>query len=276
MSDNKEIDNLKNIIQQQEKLASIGQMAAGIMHEIKNPLNFINNFTKLSLELTTELTDLILELRSENKELASDFEDVINMLKTNLQKVSEHGQRAQRIVQGMLAQANTKTANIIPVDINLMLEDYTKLAYQSVRAEDIKFNSDIQFSFDKTMLEENINLQTLSRVILNIVNNACFAVNEKKKISDEKYKPLITIVSLNNKDFFQIKIKDNGIGIPEEVKNKIFEPFFSTKPVGQGTGLGLSMSYETVVVEHKGKIEVNTRKMEFTEFVLTIPKNLNK
>lgn len=269
-----EVDSLKQIIQQQEKLSSIGQMTAGIMHEIKNPLNFVNNFTNLSLDLMSEFSDCIEDLKSGKKDVTDDLDEIKNMLEENLKKISEHGQRAQRIVQGMLAQANSKTASFIPTNINLMVEDYTKLAYHGVRGEDVTFNCDLQYNLDKNILNENINVQTLSRVVLNIVNNACFAVNEKKKISDDKYAPVISISTVNYTDNFQIIIKDNGIGIPDEIVKKIFEPFFSTKPVGKGTGLGLSMSYEIVINEHKGKLDVNTKKMEFTEFIITIPKNL--
>jgi len=269
-----EIENLKKIIQQQEKLASIGQMTAGILHEIKNPLNFVNNFANLSLDLATELDDVIIQLKTESPDSATDLIEIKKMLVDNLKKISEHGQRAQRIVQGILFQANTKTASFSPVDINLMVEDYTKLAYHGVRGEDVSFNCDIKYFLDSTLKLENANLQTISRVVLNIGNNACFAVNEKKKNSGDEYLPVISVETINKSDTFQIRIKDNGLGIPDNIVKKIFEPFFSTKPVGKGTGLGLSMSYDIVVNEHKGKLEVNSEKMVYTEFVITIPKNL--
>lgn len=274
MKDNNEIEKFKKIISQQEKLASIGQMTAGILHEIKNPLNFINNFTLLSIDLITELSEVIEDIKEKDEDLAIDIEEIKDMLESNLKKVSEHGQRAQRIVQGMLMQANKKAANFMLIDINLMLDDYTKLAYQSVRGEDVNFNCDLRFDFDKNIEKQNVNIQTLGRVVLNIVNNACFAVNQKKINEGDDFKPVISVKSVNEEECFKILIRDNGIGIPEDVKKKIFEPFFSTKPVGFGTGLGLSMSYDIVVNEHKGKIEVHTEKNKFTEFILSIPKNL--
>jgi len=274
----KTLDNLKdtqNQLIQQEKLASLGQLTAGIAHEIQNPLNFVNNFSQLSADLADELRDIIQDEKDHlTEDSMADMEEIIGMIESNVKKINEHGQRASRIVKGMLQHSRGKSGDFQLTDLNRMIEEYINLAFHGVRAENKEFNTAIKFDFDPTVGEVNIVPQDLSRVILNIMNNGCYAVNEKKMKLKESFSPEISVKSERKDKYVVISIKDNGTGMPEHVKEKIFQPFFTTKPTGKGTGLGLSMSYDIVTTMHKGKFEVNSKDGEYTEFIIQIPVNL--
>lgn len=272
------LNNLKDTQQQlvqSEKLASLGQLTAGIAHEIQNPLNFVNNFSSLSKDLIEELNEEI----EKAKDLFSedDYEnilDITNTLNDNISKINEHGKRAESIVKGMLMHSRGKSGEFQPTDINAMVKEYVNLAYHGMRAQNHEFNTSFETDYDESIGKINIVPQDLSRVILNIVNNSCYAVNEKSLKQKEGYSPRIEIRTKKFEDNFQIRIKDNGTGIPQNVIDKIFQPFFTTKPTGKGTGLGLSMSYDIVTQIHRGKLEVNSVQGESTEFIITIPLNL--
>lgn len=269
-----EIANLKELLFAQERQATIGLLTAGILHEIKNPLNFVNNFSKLSADLIIELKEIIDKNKNTfNNDLILDFEDIMKAMESNNAKVLEHGQRAQRIVLGMLSQSNSRLAEPIPVDLNVLVDDYTKLAYHGVRGEDNTFNATLLYDFDKTIDKIKAYPQELSRVILNLVNNSCYAVNEKKKNSDTNYSPEIKVSTKKTGQGFEIKIYDNGTGIPESVKQKLFTPFVTSKPSGKGTGLGLSICKDIIENLHQGKILLNTETGQFTEFTLFLPDN---
>ncbi len=268
-----EVEQLKNIIIEQERLANLGRLSSSILHEIRNPLNFVNNFARLSVELISELSEIINKADSEKNVENEDVKAIIEDLRNNILKINENGERANRIITSMLAQANSEKAALTMTNINILLEDCTKLAYHAARSSDTNFNAEIQFILDKNILPLNINAVNINRVIINIVSNSCFALLEKIQM-DKNFKPVIKITTTDYSEHIEIKIYDNGIGIPEEIKKKIFEPFFTTKPVGKGTGLGLSMSLEIIKTEHQGEIVVSTEKNFFTEFIIKLPKNL--
>jgi len=271
----KTLDDLKQTqtkLIQSEKLASLGQLTAGIAHEIQNPLNFVNNFSALSLELTTELREIIEETREKlDEDTGEDIEDVLGMIEGNVVKINEHGKRAERIVKGMLQHSRGKSGEFIETDINQLVEEYVNLAYHGKRAENKEFNATFTKKLDPEVGKIHVVPQDMSRVILNIVNNACYAVLEKSQKMKEGYKPEITISTKRINEKIEIRIRDNGTGMPEKVIAKIYEPFFTTKPTGQGTGLGLSMTYDIVTQIHGGTLEVNSKEGEFTEFKISIP-----
>lgn len=269
------LQNLKDTqdqLVQSEKLASLGALTAGIAHEIQNPLNFVNNFSALSSDLADELTDFLNEIKAQiSDEKYADVEEVIGMIKGNVKKINEHGKRAESIVKGMLQHSRGKTGEFEQIEINNMVSEYVNLAYHGMRAKDKSFNTSIKTQLDPEVGKASIVPQDLSRVILNIVNNACYALDERAKKHLPGFSPEVLISTKKVNDKIEIRIRDNGTGIPDHVKEKIFNPFFTTKPTGKGTGLGLSMSYDIVTQIHKGKLEVNSKEGEFTEFVITIP-----
>ncbi len=258
----------------QEKLASLGALTAGIAHEIKNPLNFVNNFATLSVDLVEELHS---DLDKQKAKLKSDeFEniaDILENIKLNMTKISEHGKRADGIVRGMLQHSRGDSGEMQLSDIHAMLTEDINLAFHGMRGQDPTFNVTIEKNFDESIGKIKVNPQALSRVFLNIINNGLFAVIEKIKKSPKNYSPNLTVRTTNVDDKIEVKIRDNGTGIPQKIIDKIFEPFFTTKPTGQGTGLGLSISYDIVVQMHKGELKVDTQEGEFTEFVIVLPKN---
>jgi len=259
---------------QSEKMASLGQLTAGIAHEIKNPLNFINNFSDLTAELATELKEEFDKLS--DKILPDDREylqGITDDISSNAQKISEHGRRADRIIKGMLLHSRGRAGDKHPSDINAMLAEAFNLGYHSMRAQDKNFNIKIETNYDTTTGMINVVPQDISRVFLNIINNACYSTHEKKKKLKDSYNPVLQISTVNSDNNVIIRIKDNGPGIPQEILDKIFDPFFTTKPAGQGTGLGLSLSFDIVVSEHQGKLNVNTKEDEYAEFIITLPKN---
>jgi signal transduction histidine kinase/ligand-binding sensor domain-containing protein len=270
---NREIIKTQEQLIMQEKLASLGALTAGIAHEIKNPLNFVNNFAELSVDLMKELREDIAgqEDRLDPKTLA-DIQDILNDLEHNAGKINEHGKRADSIVRGMLMHSRGKTGERMQVDINVLLDEYVNLAYHGLRAQDSNFNIGIETAYDKSIGQIEAVPQDLSRVFLNIVNNACYAANEKKREAGSGFSPKLSVRTKNLGDKVEIGIRDNGKGIPPEIRDKIFEPFFTTKPTGKGTGLGLSLSYDIVVKQHHGEIKVDSKAGEFTEFIIQLPK----
>ncbi len=261
----------------QEKLASLGALTAGIAHEIKNPLNFVNNFAALAVELTDELQD---ELQRHREVLPADTHDYLGELladlRQNASKIREHGQRADSIVRSMLLHSRGEGGQWQPTDLNALLAEYISLAYHGMRAQDAAFNLTIETDYDASLGLVNVVPQDLSRVFLNLLNNACQAIHEKQLAVGETYVPVLTVrtraLLTDSGAQVEIRVRDNGPGIPPDVREKIFHPFFTTKPPGKGTGLGLSISYEIVVQEHNGTLSVASQPGEFTEFIITLPR----
>ncbi len=249
---------------QSEKMASLGELTAGIAHEIQNPLNFINNFSDVNTELIEELKT---EMQAGNNETAIAIADDIT---SNEQKINHHGKRADAIVKGMLQHSRRRSGTKEPTDINALADEYLRLAYHGLRAKDKSFNATMKTDFDAGIGNIHIIPQDIGRVILNLINNAFYAVAEKTKQQTEGYEPTVSISTKKIDGKVEIIVKDNGNGIPQKVVDKIFQPFFTTKPTGQGTGLGLSLSYD-IVKAHGGEIKVESREGEGTEFIIMIP-----
>jgi C4-dicarboxylate-specific signal transduction histidine kinase len=250
-----------------EKMASLGELTAGIAHEIQNPLNFVNNFSEVSVELVTEMKD---ELAKGNKQEAIL---ISNDLDENLQKISEHGKRAASIVKGMLQHSRKSTDKKEPTDINALVDEYVRLSYHGIRSKDKSFNAMINTNFDKTAGIVNVIPQDLGRVLLNLLNNAFYSVNEKKNNLNGTFQPIVSVSTKNTGKGVELSVKDNGTGIPEKVLSKIYQPFFTTKPTGQGTGLGLSLSYDIITKGHGGEMKVNSTEGEYAEFIISLPKS---
>jgi two-component system, NtrC family, sensor kinase len=291
-----ELTNQKNELQQaltelrttqtqlihSEKMASLGELTAGIAHEIQNPLNFVNNFSEVNSELIDEMKN---ELNAGNHKEAISIAESI---KENQQKITHHGKRADSIVKGMLQHSRKSSGHKELTDINALADEYLRLSYHGLRAKDKSFNTTMHTDFDKNLEKINIIPQDIGRVLLNLFNNAFYAVNEKKNhpptpsggeknAGQNGYQPTVTVSTRLLKPWpnggglgVEIKVKDNGNGIPQEVMDKIFQPFFTTKPTGQGTGLGLSLSYD-IIKAHGGGIKIETKEGEFSEFVITLP-----
>jgi GAF domain-containing protein len=257
---------------QTEKLASLGQLTAGIAHEIKNPLNFVNNFSALSAELTDELNDLLKSATLTDK-IREEVEDLTRLLKENLDKVVQHGKRADAIVKNMLLHSRQGSGEHRPVDVNALVEESLNLAYHGARAEKPGFNITLKRSLDPNAGEIDVFPQEITRVLLNLISNGFYAATKRKGQADsDGYEPTLAAATKNLGDSVEIRIRDSGTGIPPEVKEKMFNPFFTTKPAGEGTGLGLSLSYDIVVKQHGGSIDVDTRPGEFTEFKVILPR----
>ncbi|MCA0151638.1 ATP-binding protein [Winogradskyella vincentii] len=250
---------------QAEKMASLGELTAGIAHEIQNPLNFVNNFSDVSKELLEEMQEEI--ENGDLEEAKAIMDDVVQ----NLDKINHHGQRADSIVKGMLQHSRASGDKKEPTDINALAEEYLRLAYHGLRAKDQSFNAELVTDFDDSMQNINIIPQDVGRVILNLLTNAFYVVNEKKKTGIEGYKPTVSISTKRIKDFVEISVEDNGNGMPESVKEKIFQPFFTTKPTGEGTGLGLSLSYDIITKGHGGKLMVKSDQGKGTIFKIELP-----
>ena len=270
---NTELVDAQAQLVQSEKLASLGQLTAGIAHEIKNPLNFVNNFAELTVELADELTDDLVQLTAGISDKDREYlRSMLSDIGSNAKKINEHGKRADSIVKGMLLHSRGKAGEMQPTDVNALLAEYVNLGYHGMRANDNSFNLKIEASYDDSIGKMNVVPQDLSRVFLNLINNACYSTHEKKKELMEGYFPVLSITTRNMGDKTEFRIRDNGKGIPREIIEKIFNPFFTTKPAGQGTGLGLSLSYDIVVNTHHGQIEVDSVVGEYAEFVILIPK----
>ena len=251
---------------QSEKMASLGELTAGIAHEIQNPLNFVTNFSEVSNEL---LDEMIEEL---NKGDIEEAKAISADIKQNLEKINHHGKRADAIVKGMLQHSRSGSAVKEPTDINKLADEYLRLAYHGLRAKDKSFNATMKTEFDETIGNITIFPQDIGRVILNLITNAFYATNEKQKSGIENYEPTVTVSTKKVEDKVEIKVSDNGNGIPQKVLDKIFQPFFTTKPTGQGTGLGLSLSYD-IVKAHGGELKVETKENEGSKFIISIPTN---
>jgi signal transduction histidine kinase len=257
---------------QTEKLASLGQLTAGIAHEIKNPLNFINNFSAVSVELIDELQDALAGANLDNK-LRAEIGEIAGMLQGNLDKVVQHGNRADSIVKNMLLHSRQGAGEHRPVDINALVDESLNLAYHGARAEKQGFNITLERSFDPTAGEVDLFPQEITRVLLNLISNGFYAATKRKSaVNGGDYEPKLAAATKNLGDKVEIRIRDNGAGIPPEVKERMFNPFFTTKPAGEGTGLGLSISHDIIVKQHGGSIEVDTRPGEFTEFRIVLPR----
>jgi len=269
---NEEIIRTQDQLVTQQKLASLGALTAGIAHEIKNPLNFVNNFAELSSELIEELSEAVESERkiiSEEKFL--EIEELIQTLKDNTKKINNHGSRADSIVKGMLLHSRGSSGEKMPTNLNNLLDQYVNLAYHGLRAQDKEFNITIEKDYDETIEKINVVPQDISRVFLNIINNACYAANEKKQESGNDYIPILKVSTKNLQNKVEIRIRDNGNGIPADIIDKIFQPFFTTKPTGEGTGLGLSLSYDIVTKMHGGELKVETKINKGSEFIIQLP-----
>ncbi len=253
---------------QSEKLASLGELTAGIAHEIQNPLNFVNNFSELSVDLVKDLKD---ELKRPEKD-DTYIDELFVDLSQNQEKINHHGKRASSIVKGMLEHSRASTGVRELTDINKLADEYLRLSYHGMRAKDNSFNADFSTDFDENLPKIEVIPQDIGRVLLNLINNAFYAVNEKKKENTEGvlYKPTVTVSTQQIDNQIIIKVKDNGTGMPESVRAKVFQPFFTTKPTGQGTGLGLSLAYDIVTKGHGGILEVVSTEGVGTEFKVTL------
>ena len=268
------LDNLRTTqdrLVQTQKLASLGQLTAGIAHEIKNPLNFVNNFSGVSAELVDELREAMKDLNS-NEKGRSDITELMDTLRSNLDKVVQHGKRADAIVKNMLLHSHQGSGEHRPVAINTIVEESLKLAYHGARAEKQNFNIMVEQSLDPLAGEVDVFPQEITRVLINLISNGVYATREKVLPDGETYRPTLTASTKNLGDRVEVRIRDNGAGISPEVKDKMFNPFFTTKPAGEGTGLGLSISHDIVVKQHGGSIEVDTQPGEFTEIIVTLPR----
>jgi len=250
---------------QSEKMASLGELTAGIAHEIQNPLNFVNNFSEVSKELLDEMQTEM------DKGNAADAIQIVADIKLNLEKIIHHGKRADSIVKGMLLHSRVSSGQKEPTDINALADEYLRLAYHGLRAKDKSFNASFETDFDETIGKINLIPQDIGRVILNLLNNAFYAVTEKKKQSGNEYIPTVSLTTRKSGTEVEIRIADNGNGIPQKIIDKIFQPFFTTKPAGQGTGLGLSICYEIVTQLHGGQLKVETKKGEGSAFIIHLP-----
>jgi signal transduction histidine kinase len=256
---------------QTEKLASLGQLTAGIAHEIKNPLNFVNNFSALSAELIDELNE-VLEPAALDAKTREEIDELSHMLKGNLEKVVQHGKRADSIVKNMLLHSRQGAGEHRPADINAIIEESLNLAYHGARAERSGFNITLERDLDPAAGMIDLYPQEITRVLLNLISNGFYAATQRKEAGGEAFEPTLSATTKNLGNAVEIRIRDNGTGIPLEVREKMFNPFFTTKPAGEGTGLGLSMSHDIVVKQHGGKIDVDTMPGAFTEFIITLPR----
>ncbi len=252
---------------QSEKMASLGELTAGIAHEIQNPLNFVNNFSEVNKELLIELKD---EIKKGNLD---EVNAIANDVISNEEKINHHGKRADAIVKGMLQHSRSSSGVKESTNINALADEYLRLAYHGLRAKDKSFNATMKTDYDKSIGNINIIPQDMGRVILNLITNAFYAVTEKKKTSQgaAPYEPTVTVSTKKTGDKVYIRVQDNGNGVPQKVIDKIFQPFFTTKPTGEGTGLGLSMSYDIVTKAHSGELKVETKDGEGAAFSIIIP-----
>jgi signal transduction histidine kinase len=265
------LKNAQDRLVQTEKLASLGQLTAGIAHEIKNPLNFVNNFSALSAELVGEMSDVLAEATLDKK-TRDEMDELAQMLKSNLEKVVQHGKRADSIVKNMLLHSREGSGEHRPADINAIVDESLNLAYHGARAEKAGFSIAFQRDLDPSVGLVDVYPQEITRVLLNLISNGFYAATKRKAEAGDGFEPMLSAATKNLGDKVEIRIRDNGTGISEEVKEKIFNPFFTTKPSGEGTGLGLSMSHDIIVKQHGGSINVETEPGLFTEFKIVLPR----
>ena len=272
-----QVEYLQQQLHKQDKMASLGLLSAGIAHEIQNPLNFVINFSKMSVTLLDDLQDIVDECADKlDGDTAADLEDISADLKENLSKIQEHGERAISIIRGILLHSRGKAGEMLPTDIGQLVHEYVWLSYHAKRANDKSFNITIQEEIQENMPKVMVVPQDLSRAVLNIMNNACYTVKERAGLEGDDYKPTIEVkVSLtpNGRDDGELRVDivDNGMGMTPEVKAKIFETFFTTKPAGQGTGLGMSITQEIITKNHNGKLLVESEPKVGTTFTFIIP-----
>src|SRR6185312_1882087 len=257
---------------QTEKLASLGQLTAGIAHEIKNPLNFVNNFSAVSVELTTELNDILNKAEISDR-VREEVNELTGLLKDNLGKVVQHGKRADSIVKNMLQHSREGSGERRSADINALVGESLNLAYHGARAEKPGFAITLKHDLDPDAGAIELYPQEITRALLNLISNGFYAATGRKaETNDEAFEPVLSAATKNLGDTVEIRIRDNGAGIPPDVREKIFNPFFTTKPTGEGTGLGLSMTHDIIVKQHGGRIDVETEPGAFTEFIVTLPR----
>jgi two-component system, NtrC family, sensor kinase len=264
-----ELKETQNQLIQREKLASLGELTAGIAHEIQNPLNFVNNFSEVSVELIDELAE---ERKKAKEKRDEELEDeLLGDLIQNLQKINHHGKRASSIVRGMLEHSRASSGVKELTDINALSDEYLRLSYHGLRAKDKTFNADFKVELDENLPKINVLAQDLGRVFLNMINNAFYAVQKKSQSGIADYKPTVTVKTSQSDNKIEVSIIDNGLGMSEVTLSKIFQPFFTTKPTGEGTGLGLSLAYDIITKAHNGTIEVKSTEGEGTTFVIKLP-----
>ena len=256
-----------------EKMASLGQLTAGIAHEIKNPLNFVNNFAGLSIELLDELKaaagPAIVALDDDKR---SEIDEAIDMLTSNLDKIAEHGRRADGIVTSMLQHSRGGAGDWRSVDLNDVVEEALNLAYHGARAQDQSFNIAMERDFDRQLALIEVVPQDITRVFLNLISNGFYAAAKRKREANDAFRPVLKVTTRDLGDIVEIRVRDNGTGIPPEYRDRLFQPFFTTKPTGEGTGLGLSISYDIVTQQHGGTIAVDSKAGAFTEFTIRLPR----
>jgi len=262
-----------NLIQA-EKMASLGQLTAGIAHEIKNPLNFVNNFANLSVELLDELKETAAPaLASLDDDMRAEIDETVAMLTGNLEKIAEHGRRADNIVKSMLEHSRGVSGERREVDLNGLVEEALNLAYHGARAQDQSFNITLEREFDRAVRPIEVAPQEITRVFLNLFGNGFYAANKRAhENGDGSFRPVLRVATHDVGDSAEVRVRDNGTGIPPEIKDKLFQPFFTTKPTGEGTGLGLSISYDIITQQHGGTITVESEVGEYTEFTIRLPR----
>jgi len=267
-----EIDQLKQQLQKQEKLASLGMLSAGIAHEIQNPLNFVINFSKMSKKLLDDLTDVVEDNAEKLPEAdREDLSDIVADLKENMEQIAENGERAVSIIQGILLVSRGKENEFVPSDVCHIVREYVRLSYHAMRANHQGFNVTIHEEYQEGLPLMMVIPQDLSRAVLNVMNNACYAVWNKSQNTADDYTPEISISVSSSEDTLLVTIADNGEGMTDEVKQRLFENFFTTKPIGQGTGLGMSITRDIIENKHGGKLSFTSTEGRGTTFTFTIP-----
>jgi len=255
-------------------MAALGQLTAGIAHEIKNPLNFVNNFASLSNELLEELKETAGPvLARADADTRADLDETIEMLSGNLDKIVEHGQRADNIVKSMLEHSRGGSGERREVDLNALIDDALNLAYHGARAQDAAFNITLERDFGPVIAPIEVAPQEMTRVFLNLIGNGFYATNKRAHENGGGYRPTLTVATRDTEYGVEVRVHDNGTGIPADIRDKLFQPFFTTKPTGEGTGLGLSISYDIVTQQHGGTITVESEPGSFTEFTVRLPRH---
>ncbi len=267
-----EIEKLKEQLHQQQKMASLGMLAAGIAHEIQNPLNFVINFSKMSGKLLNDLVELIEDSAEKlQEEDAEEMQEIAADLKDNMQKIEEHGERAISIIRGILLQSRGKEGEFLPTDIATLVHEYVWLSYHAMRAHNKDFNISITERYQEAMPKMMVIPQDLSRAVLNLMNNACYTVEERTALNEEGYSPAINVEVHCEDNTLVISIEDNGMGMTEEVQKGLYEAFFTTKPIGKGTGLGMPITQDIVQNRHHGKLSFTSAPHQGTTFTISIP-----
>jgi two-component system, NtrC family, sensor kinase len=262
-----ELQAAQSSLVQAQKMAALGQLTAGIAHEIKNPLNFVNNFASLSTELLDELKEAIVEDKRD------EIDETIEMLTGNLDKIVEHGHRADNIVKSMLDHSRGVSGERRAVNLNVLIDEALNLAYHGARAQDASFNVTLERNYAADLTPIELAPQEITRVFLNLIGNGFYAVDKRAKANgDCAYRPTLRVATRESGAGIEVRVRDNGTGIPADIRDKLFQPFFTTKPTGEGTGLGLSISYDIVTQQHGGTIEVASEEGAYTEFTIRLPR----